>query len=59
MDDVTEELHRCVDRAIYGSTVESLRASRRARELLALLEGHTIDLARAEGRPWQGPPDAA
>ena len=67
MDDVADELRRCIERAFSPETVEALAATRRARELLALLEGRVVDLARAEGRtwatvargPWPGPPDAA
>ena len=57
MDDVTDELHHCIDRIFDGSPIEALTATRRARELVALLEGRIIDLARAESSA--GPPDAA
>jgi len=67
MDDVADELRRCIEQACTDDTPMALAATRRARELLALLEGHMIDLARAEGvvwaairrGPWPGPPDAA
>jgi hypothetical protein len=66
--DVVEELHRCVEQAFVGAPEEALAAVRRARELLAWLEGRAVDLARAEGwgprplalvRRGPEPPDAA
>lgn len=67
-DDVAFELHHCVERAVSGTAGDVLLAARRARELLALLEGRAVDLVRAEGwglarlavrRQAPDPPDAA